>query len=109
MRDERWETVRWAALAMALVTIILTVGGCSDNQMAARFGGTMEVKLEPGEKLVNATWKLDQGNASLWLLTRQARHGEPLESYVFRERSALGIVQGRVLINETPFKIEGKQ
>lgn len=48
----------------------LSISGC---QAATKsFGGSMTLKLEPGLKLEEITWKDD----SLWYLTRPMREGE---------------------------------
>lgn len=48
-------------LALAiLITICLT----SCNYCTRNFGGSTVIKLEPGEKLVEVTWK----NSNLWYL-----------------------------------------
>jgi hypothetical protein len=64
--------------------------GCTGNEMARRYGGTEEVQLKPNEKLVNITWK----ESSLWILT------EDTTTHIkyFREKSALGITEGEVII-----------
>lgn len=66
------------------------------NAAARRFGGTQVVKLDKGKKFVNATWKDD----SIWIVTRTTKTGEPTESYEFIERSNLGVLQGKVVIQE---------
>jgi hypothetical protein len=71
--------------------------GCTENQRAKHFGGTMKVNLEPNKKLVLVTWKED----SLWILTRQMRAGETPETYDFKEDSTFNIVEGAVQIIES--------
>ena len=83
--------------AAALVVLMLGLGACTEQERARRFGGTAEVELKPGEKLVNATWKTD----ALWFLTRPMEPGEKPTEYVFRESSAWGIAEGAVIIRET--------
>lgn len=78
-------------LALALLVLV----GCQ-NTCARTYGGTSTVKLEPGEKLVNATWK----TANLWVLTRKAHPGEEPETHVFREYSNWGLVEGKVVFVE---------
>ena len=68
---------------------------CTDNQRARSFGGEQEIKLDPCRRLVNLTWK----EAGLLILTR-ANSGEQVESYVFDEKSDLGIPEGRLVIHE---------
>lgn len=83
------------ALAItAAVVILFAVFG--DNWTTRQFGGTMEVDLPEGQKLINVTWKQND----LWILTRDARPGERSENYKFDESSALGIFEGTVKIRE---------
>lgn len=79
-------------------TWLLLLVSCTDNTMARKFGGTSDFDLDPGKKLVNITWKQDQ----LWVLTRDLRPGEPIESYEYKEHSSFGIIEGKILINEKP-------
>jgi hypothetical protein len=72
---------------LILVATIMT--GCTDNQRAKAFGGTMTVNLEENEVLVNATWK----EAQLWILVKDTTTNQ-LE---FREYSSFGLVEGKVV------------
>ena len=72
------------------------VTGCSENTRARMYGGTMEVKLPPGTKLVNATWKED----NFWYLTRPRRTNEPVETHHFQEKSVHGVQEGTVIFHE---------
>ena len=81
-----------------LVSVILGFGFTSCTQCISRsFGGDMTIKLEPGEKLIEATWK----NNNIWYLT------EPMESdyvpkvKIFKESSMAGVLEGTVTFIET--------
>jgi hypothetical protein len=78
-----------------LVPILFYTGGCSQI-LAKNYGGTMEVKLEPNRRLVNATWK----DSDLWILTVERKKGEEAQIYKFEERSTCGLLQGTVNIKE---------
>ena len=86
---------------MAIVAIIGVVGamlpllggGCR-QQMARAYGGSMTVKLDPGMRLENCTWKADQ----LWLLTTYSDTTPRVHRFI--EKSPLGILQGEVIIQE---------
>ena len=80
----------------ALAASTLTFNGCTDNQAAKNFGGTMTIDLPPGQKLVNVTWKETQ----LWYLTRPAKAGETPETLTFSEKSDYGMIEGTVLFKE---------
>jgi hypothetical protein len=72
------------------------MAGCTANDMAKNWGGTMTVELKPGTKLDSVTWKEDE----LWYLTRPMREGEQPEVWTFREKSSLGIQEGTVILKE---------
>lgn len=85
-------------IVIAIVVSLLILGcirGCS--QISAKsFGGTTTMQLDPGRKLVNVTWKEKQ----LWLVTAQRPVEEKPQTYTFEERTTLGILQGKVIIEE---------
>lgn len=76
----------------------LSISGC---QAATKsFGGSMTLKLEPGLKLEEITWKDD----SLWCLTRPMREGEEPETHTFQQSSEFGIFEGTVTVVESEKK-----
>ena len=83
-----------------LITIMLimlfAVTACTQNQRARIFGGTANIKFPCGKKLINVTFKKD----NLWMLTRDLKPGDTLESYEFNEDSSWGIFEGVVKIQE---------
>ena len=78
-------------LTMVAITL-LALASCTDNQRARNFGGTETVKLEPNEKFINITWKQD----NLWIIVQDTVTG----TYYAREKSSLGIMQGKVIIQK---------
>ena len=83
------------AKAIAILLLGMSLTGC--NVVAKKLGGSMTVELEKDQKLVNCSWK---ANDSLWVLTRQRREGEPLETYKYQEKSTFGVLEGIVTIVE---------
>ena len=81
---------------LLIAVAILFLSSCTENTLARKFGGTSTVELESGQKLLNITWKENQ----LWTLTRNSRPGEPIETYEFKEHSAFGIIEGKVVVIE---------
>lgn len=77
-----------------LFPIILV--GCSENELAKSFGGTMNVSLPCDQKLFDVTWK----ETSFWYVTRPMREGETPENYIFQEKSSGGFMEGSVHIAE---------
>lgn len=80
-----------------LLCIILLLSGCTDNRRARTYGGTEQIQLPKGQRLLMATWK----ESDLWYLT------EPMDSvYVpqtksFKESSSFGVWQGTVIFIES--------
>ena len=81
-----------------IACLALGVSACTDNNSAKNFGGTQTINLEKDRKLINVTWKEP---SSLWILTRERHEDEPVDSYTFKEKSSLGLVEGKVILNET--------
>lgn len=79
-------------LLFALVGLM----ACTQNERARYFGGTAKADFPCGKKLINVTFKQD----SIWMLTRDLKPGEALESYEFNEDSSWGILNGTVKIQE---------
>lgn len=80
-----------------LAAMAITTAGCSQQSKAKNFGGTYELNLDKGKKLVQITWKDDE----LWYLTRDMKEGKEAETYEFKEDSNFGIMEGRVIIKES--------
>ena len=83
-------------LAIICMVLIMILVSC-DQYNTRNFGGTTIINLEPGEKLIEATWK----DNDLWYLV------EPMDSdYVpkiktFKESSTMGIMEGEVTFIES--------
>lgn len=74
-----------------------SLDACTDNQSAKNYGGTAEVTLPAGEKLITATWKDDD----LWYLTRPMLATDSAVTYTFKEKSSFGMMEGTYIIHET--------
>lgn len=82
-------------ITLSAGAMLLTLSGC---QWAAKnVGGSYTVELEPGQKLVNATWKEDQ----LWYLTENMPEDYTPKTYKFQEDSTMNVLEGTVTIVET--------
>ena len=84
-------------LVVVLGACILA-SGCTAQQQASYAGGTAEMNIPQGEKLVSVSWK---GGGHLWFLTRPMREGEKAETYTLQENSSFGIVQGKFILHES--------
>ena len=80
----------------AIAVLALTVS-CTENSRVKHFGGTGDINLPQGQKLVNVTWKETQ----IWYLTRKMRADETPETYQFQEESSWGVVEGTYIIHES--------
>jgi uncharacterized lipoprotein YehR (DUF1307 family) len=80
------------AVLILITTLILT--SCTDNERARNFGGKMIVTLNPGERMVNMTWKQDD----LWILTKQD-NTKP-STYTFQEKSSWSVMEGTITVVE---------
>jgi len=83
-------------IGLLLILTVSITSSCTSNSRAKNFGGSMNIELEAGEKLIEATWK----NDDLWLLTRQRRENETIETYKFSEDSSFGVWEGVITIKE---------
>lgn len=71
--------------------------GCTENERAKMYGGTVNIQLDKGQKLVNVTWK----DTDLWYLTKPMGPNDVAETYTFIQESNFGLVQGKVNIIES--------
>lgn len=88
-------------LVAGVISVLLVVGtmqvsGCTANQRAKQFGGTVKIQLPCGQKLSFATWK----DANLWYAIRPFRAGEEPETTTMVEDSDYGVMKGRVIFEE---------
>lgn len=81
-----------------IVGMFLAVVGCTEQERAKNLGGSTTIELPEGKKLVMVTWKESQ----LWILTRDMREEDLVETYNFAEKSSWGIFEGNVIIKENP-------
>lgn len=89
-------------LVKAIVIIVIALffaiifTACTDNRMAREYGGTQTITLEPGYKLVEATWKGD----NLWYLVEPMEEGYIPSKKEFIESSSYGLYEGKVVFIE---------
>ena len=81
-----------------LLGLVVGIGliSCTENSRVKTFGGTGDINLPKGQKLVNATWKGEE----IWYLSRPFRSDEDAEVYTFQEESSWGVVEGTYYIHE---------
>jgi len=83
---------------LAIFIGTITLMGCTENQMVKNYGGTQTIDLPTGRRLVNITWKGGESSANLWILTKKDT-SKPT-TYYFEEKSSMGVMEGKVIINE---------
>lgn len=85
---------------MKKILIILFTVCClnsCDQYITREFGGTTKIELEPGEKLVEVTWKSD---GDIWYLVEPMDSDYTPKEKIFKESSNLGIASGKVIFIE---------
>lgn len=80
-----------------LLTTVFFFTSCQ-QYFTREFGGDSTIKLKPGEKLVEVTWK---GDADLWYLVEPMDSDYVPKTKVFKESSNLGVMCGSVTFIET--------
>lgn len=69
-----------------------------EQYVSRELGGNVTIKLQPGEKLVEATWKDD---ANLWYLVEPMDSDYVPKTKVFKESSLYGVMEGSVTFVES--------
>lgn len=81
-----------------VVIIAIAFITCScDKSITKHFGGTTTINLEPGEKLIEATWK----DSNVWYLVEPMEDDYVPKTKVFKESSKFGVMQGKIIFIET--------
>ena len=79
-----------------LLFILISITGC-EQTVSRKFGGTTTINLNPGEKLIEATWKDD----NIWYLTEPMDSNYIPKTKVFKESAVIGIWNGTVKFIES--------
>lgn len=69
----------------------------SSNYAARKLGGTLSIKLEPNQELINVTWK----ETELWYLTKPMDDDYKPTKKIFQEQSQHGLIEGKVIFIES--------
>lgn len=91
------KAIKNGLLGLTIILAGISATSCTDNSRAKHWGGSMTIKLEKGEKLVDVTWK----ESNLWYMTKPMSETDVAERYTFREDSNWGMVEGKVIFIET--------
>lgn len=84
-------------IVFLLISLLFVCASCTENERARSFGGEQIIKLEKGEKLVEATWK----ETDLWYLTEPMEQDYVPKTKVFKENSTYGVLNGKVVFVES--------
>lgn len=80
-----------------IIAVMLFATSCTKQQRARRFGGDIEISIDPGWKLVEATWKDD----NLWIFIEPMEDDYVPKTKVFKEESSFGIMEGSITFKES--------
>lgn len=80
---------------LVILFTVLCLTSC-DQTITRNFGGTTTVNLEPGEKLIEVTWK----NDNVWYLVEPMDPDYIPKTKTFKENSRVGILEGKVIFIE---------
>lgn len=79
-----------------LLALTALMVGC-EQYVSRQAGGTITIKIEPGQKLLEATWK----ELDLWYLTEPMDSDYKPKTKVFQENSLFGVLEGKVIFVES--------
>lgn len=82
-----------------LLILLLFLVSCSQNFKAHSGGWTLELALEPGEKLVDIKWD-GPGNDNLWYLVEPMEEDYIPRTKVFKEITSFSRPGGKIIIKE---------
>ena len=80
---------------IVILLMFLCLTSC-DQPITRTMGGTTKIELEPGEKLVEATWKGDD----IWYLVEPMDSDYVPKTKTFKESSRIGVLEGKVIFYE---------
>ena len=80
---------------IVILLMFLCLISC-DQSITRTMGGTTKIELEPGEKLVEATWKGDD----IWYLVEPMDSDYVPKTKTFKESSRIGVLEGKVIFYE---------
>ena len=80
---------------IVILLMFLCLTSC-DQSITKTLGGTTKIELEPGEKLVEVTWKGDD----IWYLVEPMDSDYVPKTKTFKESSRIGVLEGKVIFYE---------
>lgn len=83
-------------ILVVAIAIIFSIVSCTKQERVRTFGGTMEIKIEPGQKLIMATWK----ECDLFYLTEPMEPDYQPKRKTFKESSSFGVIESTIVFVE---------
>ena len=80
-----------------VLTAMLT--SCTMQTISRHVGGSFTIELDPGQKLVEATWK----DANLWVLTAPMDSTYTPQTLILKEYSEFGVLEGEIKFIESRY------
>ena len=80
---------------IVILLMFLCLTSC-EQSITRALGGTTKIELDPGEKLVEATWKGDD----IWYLVEPMDSDYVPKTKTFKESSRIGVLEGKVIFYE---------
>ena len=82
---------------LLVLSVVLMLGSCTENDRAKSFGGEMTINIPKGNRVTNITWKTSE----LWYSYRPFMEGEKPQTQTFVEESSFGVMEGKVIFKES--------
>ncbi len=82
---------------LLVLSVVLMLGSCTENDRAKSFGGEMTINIPKGNRVTNITWK----KSELWYSYRPFMEGEKPQTQTFVEESSFGVMEGKVIFKES--------
>lgn len=83
----------------ALIVLFIGFGlsSCTENQRARTFGGTATIQVEPGKKVMMATWK----DEDLFYMVEDMEPDYKPHDKTLIESSSFGVIESKVVFKES--------
>ena len=82
-------------LSLAIGLVFLT--SCTEQERARHFGGTVTINVEPGQKVMMATWK---GDDLFYMIEPMEESYEPTTKTLV-ESSSYGVLESKIIFIES--------
>lgn len=82
-------------IALAVISIVIV--SCTEQARVRNFGGSMEIKLPAGQKVLMATWK----DSDLYYLIEPMDSNYTPKTKRFIENSSFGLIESEIIFIES--------